>query len=188
MSCLYQLPDNGVRYRYASAGGLYPVQTYLHLKAGAVEGVSQGTYYYHSVKHLLMVLSAGAEIDRDVHIPFVNTPTFDQAALSIFFVVQLSAIAPVYGDRSIHFATIEAGLMAHLLETEAAACGIGLCHIGSLDFDRIRHLFRLDSGHLLIHSLVGGAVDWEPSSLVGPSGTSGEGVDLLIADWEEGEV
>ena len=35
------------KYLYGSAGGLYPVQTYLHIKPNRVEGIPGGTYYYH---------------------------------------------------------------------------------------------------------------------------------------------
>ena len=71
----------------------------------------------------------------------------------------LAAIAPAYGEHSLRFSTIEAGLITQLLETEAASNRIGLCQIGSVEFDRIRHLFDLDETHVLIHSLVGGRLD-----------------------------
>jgi SagB-type dehydrogenase family enzyme len=166
LSCLYQIRMNGkVKYLYASPGGLYPTQTYLHVKPGRVEGISAGTYYYHAVDHRLVLLSANAEIDRNIHIPFINTPIFDEAAFSIFLVAQLSAIAPAYGDRSMHFVTLEAGIIAHLLEVAAPASGIGLCQIGSIDFERIRHLFKLEDTHVLVHSLVGGPIDDNRSAI-----------------------
>jgi hypothetical protein len=49
--------------------------------------------------------------------------------------------------------------MSHLLECAGPACGLGLCQIGSVDFDRIRALFDLGDHHVLIHSLLGGAID-----------------------------
>ena len=65
----------------------------------------------------------------------------------------------MYGERGMHFATIEAGAMTQLLETAAPACGIGLCQIGGLDFKKIRQLFALDESHVLVHSLLGGQAD-----------------------------
>ncbi len=58
--------------------------------------------------------------------------------------------------------------MSQLLETTAPICDIGLCQIGGLEFERIRHLFALDEDHLLVHSLLGGLIDrdledrWQP--------------------------
>lgn len=160
LSSLSELTLNGKpKYQYASPGGLYPLQTYLHIKSKRVEGLEVGTYYYHPKDHRLITLSPEVELDRSIHMPFINTPTFDQAAFSIFLIAQLSAIAPSYGEYSVHFATLEAGIMAHHLEMSAPACGIGLCQIGSIDFDRIHHLFHLDESHILAHSLLGGRVE-----------------------------
>lgn len=156
-SCLEEMTVDGKpKYLYASPGGLYPTQVYFHVKPGRIEGVRPGVYYYHPVEHRLRLLAGDVEIDRSVHIPFINTPIFDEAAFSIFLVGQLGAIAPGYGERSVHFATLEAGLIAQLLESSARETGLGLCQIGNLDFDRIRSWFDLDKSHLLIHSLVGG--------------------------------
>jgi amino acid adenylation domain-containing protein/thioester reductase-like protein len=159
LSCLRQISLNGKpKYLYASGGGLYPVQTYLHVKAGRVEGISAGIYYYHPREHRLVELLADAHLDRNIHWP-ANRPIFDGAAFSIFLIAQLSAIAPMYGEESLRFATIEAGLISQLLETSAPAYHIGLCQIGSLDFKRIRSLFALEESHVLVHSLLGGLVD-----------------------------
>jgi amino acid adenylation domain-containing protein len=179
--------DGKPKYLYASAGGLYPVQTYLYIKAGRVETLDAGIYYYHPADHRLVLLSENAHIDRDVYDRLINRPIFDAAAFSIFFIAQLGAIAPMYGERSMHYATIEAGLMSQLLETSAPACGIGLCQIGDLDFKRIRNLFALDQNHVLVHSLLGGPIDarmanrWAPFKEVDFGAASN-------SDWEEGEL
>ena len=157
--------DGGPKYLYGSAGGLYPNQVYVHAKPGRLDGVPAGTYYYHPVERRLVPLSPGAELDRSIHVPFVNQPTFEKAAFSIFIVAQLAAITPEYGDWSLHFATIEAGLMTQLLETTAAECGLGLCQIGSVEFDVVRSFFDLDASHRLVHSMVGGVIESEEGLL-----------------------
>ncbi|MEX2303773.1 MAG: amino acid adenylation domain-containing protein [Bryobacterales bacterium] len=151
--------DGKAKYLYASPGGLYPTQVYLHCKTGRVEGLDSGTYYYHPVDHRLVLLEAKAEINRDIHIPFINTPIYDEAAFSLFFVCEFAALAPGYGERSLHFATMEAGIMTHLLESRAYAHGIGLCSIGSIDFEQIRPMFDLSPSQVLIHSIVGGRME-----------------------------
>ena len=157
IECLRQLTCDGKpRYRYASAGGAHPLQAYLHVQPGRVAGVEGGTYYYHPIEHALVALTPGAVIDRTIHVPFVNQPTFDEAAFSVLLIAQLDAIAPMYGAHTPRFITIEAGVMAHALELAAVECGLGLCQIGSIEFDRIRSLFDLSVGHVLVHSLLGG--------------------------------
>jgi hypothetical protein len=74
----------------------------------------------------------------------------------------------MYGERSVHFATIEAGLICQLLETAAPKHGIGLCQIGSLEFPRIRALFDLEESHVLVHSLLGGRILDDPTNRWSP--------------------
>ncbi len=160
LGSLRQVRINGQpKYLYGSAGGLYPVQTYLHLKAGRVEGVTGGIYYYHPVEHRLIALRSNVDLDRTIHVPFINQPVFDEAAFSIFFIATLDAIAPIYAERSLQYATLEAGAMAHLLEVSAPDCQLGLCQIGAVDFARIRDLFALDNRHMFVHSMLGGLQD-----------------------------
>jgi amino acid adenylation domain-containing protein len=151
--------EGAPKYLYPSGGGLYGVQLYLHIKRGRVEDTPGGVYYYHPARHQLIALSKDAEIHRDIHVPFINQPIFDEAALSLFFIAQLDAIGPLYGDYSVHNATLEAGIMAQLLDAAAPKLGIGLCHIGHIEFEPIRALFRLDPSHVFIHSMVGGSLE-----------------------------
>jgi SagB-type dehydrogenase family enzyme len=160
MSMLSEFTVNGQsRHLYGSAGAIYAVQTYVHVKPGRIEGMRAGLYYYHPVDHGLILLAPDAEIPSTIHESFVNRPVFEQAAFSLFLVARAAAIAPMYGEHSPRFAAVEAGLMSQLLEMSGEVYHIGLCQIGTIDFDRIRDLFDLDDTDELIHSLVGGRVD-----------------------------
>jgi SagB-type dehydrogenase family enzyme len=157
LGCLRQTGGTGlVRCAYPSAGGLYPVQTYVHLKSGRVRGAAPGLYYHDPIDHRLVPLAPGLLIDREIHEPLVNTPVFDACAFSIFLVGRLAAIEPLYGALGRDFCLLEAGAMLQLLMLEAPRIRLGLCPVGRLDFDRIRPAFRLDAGDCLIHSLLGG--------------------------------
>jgi SagB-type dehydrogenase family enzyme len=151
--------DGTLKRLYGSAGGTYGVQVYLHVKPGRVEDLPAGIYYYHPAEHRMFLISEAADLDRSAYDPFINRPVFDEAAFSLFLIAQLRAIKPLYGDHSLRLATIEAGLISQLLETSAPRNQIGLCHVGMIDFDRIRHLFGLDDDHVFIHSLSGGSID-----------------------------
>jgi SagB-type dehydrogenase family enzyme len=171
IGCLRQIWLNGKpKYRYGSGGGLYPVQTYLHVKPGRIEGLDAGAYYYHPLKHELIRLSSCESLDENLHWP-ANRATFKGSAFSIFLVAEMDAIAPMYGSAARDFCLVEAGMMSQLLETEGASSGVGLCQIGSLDFPRIRDLFKLKESHVLLHSLVGGrAVPAQVGSVELPGG------------------
>ncbi|MFL6796665.1 MAG: SagB family peptide dehydrogenase, partial [Xanthobacteraceae bacterium] len=159
------------KYVYGSAGGLYPVQTYLHAKADGVAGVPAGTFYYHPAEHALIPIMLGAELSAEIHEPFTNQPIFQQARFSLFLVDQPRAIEPVYGDLAWRFSMLEAGAMAHALETSAWRLGLGLCPVGWLDFSGVRGLLQLEDGQELLHAHVGGLPD-----------------GAADGDWEEGII
>lgn len=186
LSCLSQIVLEGQsKFLYASPGGLNATQVYLHIKPGRIENVPAGTYYYHPEDHQLQVLTPHVNIDRGIHIPFINTPMFDECAFSIFFVADLDAIGPGYGDRGIHFVTLESGIMAHQLEISGPSQGIGLCQVGSLDFDSIRAWFKLKDTHILIHSTLGGYIDISRSSRADVATTGGQTPEKMAAELLE---
>ena len=161
LSCLSAMNVEGSpfsKYRYPSAGSLYPVQAYLHFKPDAVEGVPAGAYYYHPVENRLVPLTPGAEIQRSVQ-TVDNLRIWDSAGFSIFLVAQTKAIQPMYSNLAPNFCMLEAGYMGQLLMTAAQEQAVGLCPIGGLDFGRVRDLFKLDEGHVFLHGLLGGAIE-----------------------------
>ena len=49
---------NRAKYLYPSAGGMYAVDTYVHIKQGAVEQAPEGIYYYHPDLHVMSRICA----------------------------------------------------------------------------------------------------------------------------------
>jgi amino acid adenylation domain-containing protein len=158
LECLRPLSIAGEQRRlYPSAGALYPIQVYLYLKAGRIEDLEGGIYYYHPPRHQLVSLARGVTLDATLYEPLVNQPIFTAAAFSLFLIAQPAAIAPLYGPAAHDFCLLEAGYMSQLLLQSAASCQIGLCPIGGLDFARIERFFALEAHQFLVHSLLGGA-------------------------------
>ena len=147
------------KYLYPSAGALYPVQVYVHAKPGRIEGLPGGLYYFRPDTGRLVLLAERTGIDATVHVPFINSPVFEAAAFSLFFVARLAAIAPLYGEHAARFAILEAGAMTQLLDLQCAGTSLGFCSIGSVEWDRIKASFELDPTDVLVHSLVGGLRD-----------------------------
>jgi epothilone synthetase B len=158
LDCLAALEEEGAplpRYRYPSAGSLYPVQTYLEVGGERVEGLAAGTYYYHPVRRELLPVRPGARVERSAHAAN-NRAIFDQAAFSLYLVGWLPAIAPLYGEAARVFCAIEAGCMLQLLMTEAAAGRLGLCPVGWMDEAALAPRLALGEGHVFLHAMLGG--------------------------------
>lgn len=176
--------------RYGSAGGVYPVQAYLWVRPGGVEGLDPGVYYYHPGEHRLLRVSPDVEIPLTVYdVP--NRPILSSAALGIFLIGHLDAITRLYGERGGHYALLEAGAMTQLLEQAAPDLEIGFCQIGRLEFDTIRSAFGLAPGDELLHSLLGGPIDPHQNTLEGLVEDSADGLkvlELMEQHIEDGEL
>jgi hypothetical protein len=96
------------KYRYPSAGTLYPVQAYVVLRAGTA-AVAAGSYYYDPQGHELVALSP--------QVP--EAPDGTTPPLLLMLAAQRSAIEPIYGQETEPFSLLEAGYMTEALRAEA---------------------------------------------------------------------
>lgn len=159
LACLVSIGVDGLpKYRYGSAGGLYPVQVYVYVKPERVSGLPGGIYYHHPEDHRLVLVSSEARLGREIHGP-ANHAIFDASAFSIFLVGRMSAIRPMYGEFARDFCVLEAGYIGQLLMTEAPAAGIGLCPVGGyVAPEKVLAELAGAPDDILLHSLLGGGV------------------------------
>ncbi|MDD5271558.1 MAG: amino acid adenylation domain-containing protein, partial [Methylovulum sp.] len=143
------------KYLYASAGGLNPIQTYIYVKPQAVAGLAAGVYYHHPIAHQLYLLTPAAAIDPSVFLE-TDRPLFAQAGFAVFFIAQLTAIAPIYKSLSPALTVLEAGYMGQLLLSRQSGFNLALAPVLGVAFAQIQALFRLDDSHQFIHCLLGG--------------------------------
>ncbi len=178
LGCLSELHEEGMplpKYRYASAGSLHAVQLYLYAKPGRVAGLEEGYYYYHPEQHALVRVAAGPALTAASYGRGDNPGLYENAGFSLFFVGQVDAIAPVYGEATAReFLSLEAGYMGQLLMEAAPTRLIGLCPVGYLD-PGVGALLGLDERQVIVHSMVGGAVsDAQVDSWTGLLGHAGD--------------
>ncbi|MBB1256141.1 amino acid adenylation domain-containing protein, partial [Streptomyces sp. OF3] len=173
-----QVPAPGLaptRRRYASAGGLYPVQTYLYVVDGRVAGLPGGTYRHDPYEHRLVAVHEGARLDPAAHGPL---PMLADAAFWLLLVADRAAVDPMYGTRARDFCLLEAGLMAQLVEDAAPPVRLGLCQAGALRAtDELRAALALSTGEEPLHALVGGPLA-DPADAPTPPTVAGLGEAL----------
>ncbi len=149
----YGTPQLG-RFRYPSAGSLYPVHVYVAVAPHRVNGLGGGIYRYHPWLHRLVLVSSDS-IASHVHVEH-NRCMADSAAFLILFVGNLPGIEPRYGAKSRDYCLLEAGHMSQLIMLEAAKHGLGMCPIGELDEPAVQAALGLQSGDLFLQAMAGG--------------------------------
>lgn len=140
-----------VTYYYASAGGLYPIDVFVYVKKGRVDDVAAGLYYYNPLENSLQFVSEAEDFTDASYQP--NKILARSSAFSLFFFYSASATMPKYGGSGYYYACLEVGLMVATLTAIAEAAGIAVCSIGDLNFRRIEHHFKLETGQVYLHLL-----------------------------------
>jgi amino acid adenylation domain-containing protein len=157
LSALVSFDDEDGRptRHYGSAGGLYPVQVYLIAAPGRVEDLPGGAYYHDPRDHRLRAITEAAHWPLPGVLP-ESMRQLGDAPFALVLAAQHRAIQPSYGSRSRDFCLLEAGAIAHLLETAGNEAGLGLCQVGGTDADALRDPLALDDDYEPLHVLVAG--------------------------------
>ncbi|MBQ4861096.1 amino acid adenylation domain-containing protein [Pseudoalteromonas sp. MMG013] len=138
---------------YGSAGGLFPVQVYMHVKANRVENLEAGLYRYYPIEHALEFIN-DTQVPDKIHFSH-NNMTYENAAISMYFVLYEPTIVPLYGDFATSMAYIEVGMMAQLLRSEGAKQNIGICQIGGFKHqDKLEATLNLTHDQVFLSSLL----------------------------------
>ncbi|HEY4383830.1 MAG TPA: SagB/ThcOx family dehydrogenase, partial [Ktedonobacteraceae bacterium] len=159
LSSLLQIPLENPplpKYRYPSAGHLYPVQAYVLVKPRRIQGILAGIYYYHPKDHSLVLLTPITEFNEAVRAELQNR-TDENAAFLIFLVARMNAILPMYGPLAPEFCLLEGGYMGRLLTLTAASNHIGLIPVPGIDFDSVKEIFKAEDDAVLVHAVQGGS-------------------------------
>jgi amino acid adenylation domain-containing protein len=144
------------KYRYPSAGHLYPVQAYVLVKPRRIQGILGGIYYYHPKDHSLVLLTPIAEFNEAARAELQNR-TDENAAFLLFLVARMNAILPMYGPLAPEFCLLEGGYMGRLLTLAAASNHTGLIPVPGIDFDSVKEIFKAEDDAVLVHAFQGGS-------------------------------
>ncbi|GAB4279321.1 MAG: SagB/ThcOx family dehydrogenase [Deferrisomatales bacterium] len=136
--------SGGRRARTApSAGALYPLE--LYLVAGAVEGLSQGTFRYHPHEHALLQVAEGDR--REVLAGAAYAQPWVAAGAALVAVAGCyERTAAKYGEKGVRYVHLEAGHAAQNLQLQAGVLGLGSVCVGAFDGDEVARLVPLAKG------------------------------------------
>ncbi len=127
-----------------SAGGTYPLETYL--VAGAVTGLAAGVYHYRPGSHDLAGVVAG-DLRAELAAVSMNQECVRTSAVSILFATVVARTAAKYGDNATIYVDMEAGHAAQNVSLQAVALGLGTVMIGAFDEAGLVRLLQLPAEH-----------------------------------------
>ena len=127
-----------------SAGGTYPLETYL--VAGRVTGFAPGVYHYRPAQHELAELVAG-DIRPELATLSMNQECVRNSAASILFATVVDRTAVKYGANAAGYVDMEAGHAAQNLALQAVALELGTVMIGAFDEGALVKLLQLPPDH-----------------------------------------
>jgi SagB-type dehydrogenase family enzyme len=131
-------------YRTApSAGGLYPIETYIAV--GNVEGLAAGLYHWDVRDHAVELLKEG-DVRPEISQAALDQKMFERAPAVLIWSAVVNRSAWKYRDRAFRYIFLDVGHIAAQFSLAAVAIGAGSCQVGAFYDDQISELLGID-GH-----------------------------------------
>lgn len=138
-----QRKETGFEFRTApSAGGLYPIETYLIVNA--VENLSQGVYHYNVKHNHLEELKLGDFREATAQAALGQVMCARAAAVVVWTAIFERSIWK-YKQRAYRYIYLEAGHMAQNLALTATSLGLGCCQVAALFDNEVNEIIGLNS-------------------------------------------
>jgi SagB-type dehydrogenase family enzyme len=124
-----------------SAGGLYPVETYLLVRA--VEGIEPGIYHFRPDAFDLEFLKKG-NLARDLAEAALGQQLVMAAQATFIWTAIVERSRWKYRQRAYRYIYLDAGHIGENLYLAAGALGLGCCAIGAFYDDKVNAIIGVD--------------------------------------------
>lgn len=125
----------------ASAGALYPNETYLFVNN--VEDVEAGIYHYEILQWRLAMLAEGDFAERIAR-ACLRQDFCSTAGVVFAWGAVVHRCAMKYGDRAYRYVHLDAGHIGSQMQLAATALGLGSVNVGAFFDDEVNDLLGLD--------------------------------------------
>lgn len=112
-----------------SAGARHPLETYLYIRR--VQGLKSGLYYYHPIKHCLVLVDAAPEKEAEIFEGCFRQEMAATSAVTFIWTAVPYRTVWRYGQRAYRYLYLDAGHAAQNLHLAAEAINGGACMIGA---------------------------------------------------------
>lgn len=132
----------GTFFRTApSAGALYPVETYLSVRA--VDGLEEGIYHFRPGKYDLELIRRGSFSARLAEAALQQSMVL-HAQVTFIWSSIIARGKWKYNQRAYRYVYMDAGHIAQNLYLAGEALGLGICAIGAFYDDHINEIMGFD--------------------------------------------
>ncbi|MBP8704857.1 MAG: SagB/ThcOx family dehydrogenase [Candidatus Cloacimonas sp.] len=125
-----------------SAGSRHPLETFLDIRR--VEGIKPGLYYYHPVKHCLVLYDDSSEIAAKIHEGCMFQEMIPKAAVNFILTAVPYRTVWRYGQRGYRYLYLDAGHIGQNIHLAAEAIDAGACMIGAFLDEAMNEALGLD--------------------------------------------
>ena len=125
-----------------SAGSRHPLETFLDIRR--VEGIKPGLYYYHPVKHCLILYDDSPEIAAKIYEGCMFQEMIPTAAVNFILTAVPYRTVWRYGQRGYRYLYLDAGHIGQNIHLAAEAIDAGACMIGAFLDEAMNDAIGLD--------------------------------------------
>lgn len=129
-----------------SAGATYPIEVYVVIGDGCVEGLQSGVYHYVPEKHRIDLLFRG-DLRSELSAASLSQEWIAEAPIDIVITAVYERTVARYGDRGTRYVHMEAGHVAENIYLEATALSLGTVTVGAFNDEEVQRVLGLPDDH-----------------------------------------
>jgi len=125
-----------------SAGATYPIELYVVIGEGSVEGLRKGVYRYVPQNHSL-VLHKPEDVREELAEAALKQPWVREAPVTLAFCVVFARTTVRYGRRGFRYVFMDVGHAAQNVYLMATALGLGTVGVGAFNDEEVTAVLGL---------------------------------------------
>ncbi len=134
-----------LKFRAApSAGATYPLELYVVVKEGGVEGLRAGIYHYDPYTHSIQLYREG-DYSYELYKAALEQRWVLEAPVNIVIMAVFERTTKRYGERGVRYVYLEAGHVGQNIYLQATALGLGTVAIGAFYDDWVQRIIGAPS-------------------------------------------
>jgi len=122
-----------------SAGATYPLEVYLVVREGGVEGLEPGIYKYDPHRHSLMLVKP-RDFSKELYSAALNQDWVLEAPINLVVTAVYERTTRRYGERGIRYVHMEVGHVGQNVYLQATALNLGTVVIGAFYDEEVKRI------------------------------------------------